>query len=105
MDLFIDPSISRQLFTPHLSDAQTKGLVKTLEDEAVVAPKGGYVNLQHTTGLAYLPKGTEAGVTEGSVFWSGITCLFYFVDPTKEIAVSRIGPRRGTNVIPGKRGR
>jgi hypothetical protein len=43
--------------------------------------------------LAYLPKGTEAGVTEGSIFWSGITCLFYFVDPTKEIAVSIFGQR------------
>lgn len=91
--LFIDPSISRQLFTPHLSDAQTKGLVKTLEDEGVVAPKGGYPNLQHTSGLAFLPKGTAAGVTEGSVFWSGITCLFYFVDPTKEIAVSMLQGR------------
>ncbi|PWN19922.1 beta-lactamase/transpeptidase-like protein [Microstroma glucosiphilum] len=85
--VFIDPSISRQLFTPHLSDAQIPGLVRTLEDEGVVAPKGGYANLQHTSGLAYLPKGTEAGVTQGSVFWSGITCLFYIVDPTKEIAV------------------
>lgn len=77
----------KELFEDTLEDRHIQSLAQTLSVEGVVDPQDGYENIAYTAGLSVLKGPSKQGLPTGTVFWSGITCLFYFIDPTKKVAM------------------
>lgn len=80
--LRLDPTYTRQFITPHLDANQRRGLEETLREEGVAEPLDGeYAHISHTPVLALYEVPSQHGNPAGTLFWSGITNLFYAIDP------------------------
>ncbi|CAO1618680.1 unnamed protein product [Sympodiomycopsis kandeliae] len=88
--LRLNPALVQQFFTPYLTPSQKPILASVLKEEGVSYPQSGdYTRISHTPSLAYYEEPSKQGNPAGSMFWSGITNLFYILDPASNVEVRR----------------